>query len=83
MMVGVVEIIALLVGIVLLYLLFTVTKSLISLLINSIVAIILLFAVNFFGLGIAINIWSVLIVAIAGLPGLLLVIVLHLLKIAF
>jgi inhibitor of the pro-sigma K processing machinery len=77
------EIITLLIGIVLLYVLFTITKSLVSLLINSIVAIILLFAVNFFGFGIAINIWSVLVVAIAGLPGLLLVIILHLLNIAF
>jgi hypothetical protein len=82
-MVGVVEIIALFIGIVLLYLLFKIVKSLVSLLINSIVAILLLFIVNFFGLGIAINIWSVLIVAIAGLPGLLLVIILHLLGIAF
>jgi len=82
-MVGVVEIVALLVGIILLYLLFKIVKSLISLLINSIVAILLLFIVNFFGLGIAINIWSILIVAIAGLPGLLLVVILHLLNIAF
>ena len=82
-MVGVAEIIALLIGIALLYLLFKIVKSLISLLISSIIAVVLLFGLNFFGLGIVINIWSVLIVAIAGLPGLLLVILLHLLKIAF
>jgi inhibitor of the pro-sigma K processing machinery len=82
-MVGVAEIIALLLGIALLYLLFTIVKSLISLLISSIIAVVLLFGLNFFGIGIVINIWSVLIVAIAGLPGLLLVIILHLLKIAF
>lgn len=82
-MVGVVEIVALLVGIALLYLLFKIVKSLISLLISSIIAVVLLFGLNFFGLGIVINLWSVLIVAIAGLPGLLLVILLHLLKITF
>jgi len=77
------EIIAVLFGIVILYLLFSVTKSLIHLIINSIIALVLLFGLNFFGMNLQINIWSVLTVAIGGLPGLILVVVLHLLKIAF
>lgn len=79
-----VELAALLLSIVILYVLYRVLKELAKLLINSVAAVILLFLVNLFlGLGIAINIWSVAIVAISGLPGLVLVIILHFLGLAF
>jgi len=77
------EVIALLLGIIVLYLLFSITKNLIHLIINSVIALVLLFGLNFFGMGLQINIWSVLTVAIGGLPGLILVVILHFLKIAF
>jgi len=77
------EWVALALGLVLVYLLFRITKSLIHLVISSVIAIILLFGLNALGLGVAINIWSVLVVVFGGLPGFLLVVALHMLGIAF
>ncbi len=63
---------------------FKIVKKLWVMFASSILAIIGLFLLNIiFGLGIAINIWSVLIVALGGLPGLVLVILLKILGIAF
>ncbi|MFH1393500.1 MAG: pro-sigmaK processing inhibitor BofA family protein [Candidatus Micrarchaeota archaeon] len=54
------------------------------LILNSFVALIVLWILNaVFGLGIDVNIFSILIVAIGGLPGLLLVVLLKILGIAF
>jgi len=78
-----IEILTLLAAIVFLYILFRLTKSLISLLINSAIAIVVLLVLNLLGLGLQINVWSVLIIAIGGIFGLLSVLILHLLKIAF
>lgn len=50
---------------------------------SSLGALLLLWVLNILGLEIAINIWTVLIVAIGGIPGLLLVAILHLLGWAF
>ncbi|MBU0527308.1 MAG: pro-sigmaK processing inhibitor BofA family protein [Candidatus Micrarchaeota archaeon] len=51
---------------------------------NSVLGIIAFFALNFFfGFGIAINFWSVAIVALGGVGGLFFVLVLHFLGIAF
>jgi hypothetical protein len=58
-------------------------KKLLPLILNSIGALILLWILNILGLGVAINIWSIVIVAIGGFVGLLLVVLLHLLGIAF
>jgi hypothetical protein len=56
----------------------------IALLINSLIAILILFLLNaIFGFGIPINILTVLIVVIGGLVGLLLIIILRLMKVAF
>ena len=56
----------------------------IALLMNSIIAILIMFLLNaIFGLGIPVNIFTVLIVAIGGLVGLLLIIILRLMKIGF
>ena len=62
---------------------FRAVKKLLPLVLNSIGALIVLWILNLFGLGIAINIWSIVIVAIGGFVGLLLVVLLHLLGIAF
>jgi hypothetical protein len=56
----------------------------IALLINSLIAILILALLNaIFGFGIPINLLTVLVVVIGGLVGLLLIIVLRLMKIAF
>ena len=78
-----VEIILLILAILAVVVMFRVLKNFLPLLINSIGALIVLMILNFFGLGIAINIWSILIVAIGGFAGLLLIVLLHLLGIAF
>ena len=55
-----------------------------ALLINSLIAILIMFLLNaLFGLGIPINIITILIVAIGGIVGLLLIIILRLMKVAF
>lgn len=79
----IIEIIALLIGIVVLYLLFKLTKSLIGLVIHAILALLVLLGLDVLGFGIVINIWSVLIVALGGFIGLVLVVALHILRIAF
>lgn len=83
-MVGIIiEIAALLLGIIALYVIYKITKSLVHLVINSVVALALLFGLNLLGVGIQINIWSMLTVVIGGLLGLIIVVALHLLRIAF
>jgi len=78
-----VEIVVLILAILALIVLFRMLKELTPIIINSIGALILLWILNFFGFGIAINIWSVLIVAIGGFAGLVLIVLLHILGIAF
>jgi hypothetical protein len=58
-------------------------KKLWPLIWSSICALVLLIVLNLFGINIAINIFSVLIIAIGGMIGLFLVVLLHLLGIAF
>ncbi|HLC93318.1 MAG TPA: pro-sigmaK processing inhibitor BofA family protein [archaeon] len=59
-------------------------KSIIWLAINSVIGIIFLIIINFFPfVNITINIWSVLIAVFGGVPGVILLIILDLLKIAF
>ncbi len=53
-------------------------KFLIGVLINALVGFIILFALKAFGLAVAINLVSALIVGILGVPGLLIVLVLQL-----
>lgn len=79
-----IEVGALLVALFLLYLLIRFLKDPLYLLANSIFGIVILLLINvFFGLGIPINILSVGIVAIGGLTGLLLILVLHFLGLGF
>ena len=78
-----IEIILVILAILAAIVIFRAMKQLWPVIVNSIGALILLWLLNFIGLKIAINIWSILIVAIGGFVGLLLVILLHLLGIAF
>ena len=72
------EIFALLIALVLIYLLWKVLKLIGYLVANSIMGILVFWALNsFLGLGIAISILSVAVVAIAGIPGVLLVLLIH------
>ena len=59
-------------------------KSLAILIANSVIGLILLWLVNLLPIvNVAINLWSILIVALGGVPGLILLVILDLLKIAF
>ena len=59
-------------------------KDPVAILVNSLIAIGILFLLNaLFGVGIPINILTVLIVAIGGLLGLLILLVLRLMKVTF
>jgi hypothetical protein len=79
-----IELAVLAVAIILLYILFKILKEVIVLLANSIAGIIILFLLNIiFGLGIPINIFTLGIVALAGVVGLIVILVLHFLGIAF
>lgn len=78
------EILTIVFSIVILYVIFKLLKSLTMLLIHSVGALILLFLINsVLGFNIAINAFSILAVALGGLPGLILVLILHVLGLAF
>jgi len=79
-----IEVGTLLVALIVLWLLLVFVQNPVALLVNSIIAIVILFLLNaIFGLGIPINIITVLIVAIGGIVGLLLIIILRMMKVAF
>ena len=78
------ELLALLVAVVLIYVLWKLLKVVGYLIANSIMGILVFWVLNaFFGLGILINILSVAIVAIAGIPGVLIVLLIHFLGLGF
>jgi hypothetical protein len=77
------EIGALLVALFLLFLLFKFLKNPIYLLANSVLGILVFLILNALGLGVPINIFSVGIVAIGGMTGVVLVVVLHILGLGF
>ena len=72
-----------LLAVIVLYLLLVNSISITQLIINSLIAIVILFVVNMFGAGIPVNILTILIVALAGLPGLVLLLILHFLRLGF
>jgi hypothetical protein len=75
---------ALVVALIVLLLLIVFIQNPIALIINSLIAIGILFLLNaIFGLGIPINLVTILVVAIGGIVGLLLIIILRLMKVAF
>ena len=79
-----IEVGTLLVALIVLWLWLVFVQNPVALLFNSIIAIVILFLLNaIFGLGIPINIITVLIVAIGGIVGLLLIIILRMMKVAF
>ena len=78
------EVFGLLVAFVLIYVLWKVLKLVGYLIANSVMGILVFWALNaFFGLGIQISLLSVAIVAIAGIPGALIVLLIHFLGLGF
>ncbi|KAF5061818.1 SigmaK-factor processing regulatory protein BofA [anaerobic digester metagenome] len=78
------EIVGLVLAIIVAVLLYKVLKGATGLLVNAVVGVIVLWLLDLFiAPPVTINLWSVLIAAIGGLPGVLIVIVLHFLGIAF
>ena len=72
------EIGALVVAILILYVLYLILKNSVHLLINAVIGIIILMVINMFLVrDVAINFFSVAVVAIAGIPGVLLVLLIH------
>jgi hypothetical protein len=65
------------------YLIFKFLKNPEYIIYNSIMGILIFLILNIFGVGIAINIFSVGIVAIGGVPGVILVLLLHFLGLGF
>ncbi len=83
-MVFFVEIGALLVAVFILYLLYTFLKSPLHLIANAVMGIVILLIVNMFLVrDVAINFFSIGTVAIAGIPGVLLVLLIHFLSLGF
>jgi hypothetical protein len=79
-----IEVVALLVAVFILYLLYTLLKNPMSLIANAAMGIIFFFIINMFLVrDVAINFFSIAIVAIAGIPGVLLVLLLHFLGLGF
>ena len=78
-----VELGALLVALFLLYLLIRFLKNPLYILMNAAMGVLVFVILNLFGLGIPINLLSVGVVAIGGIAGLLLVVLLHFLGLGF
>lgn len=78
------ELLALLVAVVLIYVLWKLLNVIGYLIANSIMGILVFWVLNaFLGLGIPISILSIAIVAIAGIPGVLIVLIIHFLGLGF
>lgn len=78
------EIIGLILAIIILVVLFRVVKNIPALIGNAVLGIIILVVLNLFlSPPVVINIWSILISAIGGIAGVIIVLVLHFLGIAF
>ena len=78
------ELFALLLAFVLIYILWKILKLIGYLVANSIMGLLVFWVLNaFLGLGIVISFLSVVVVAIAGVPGILLVLLIHFLRLGF
>ena len=77
------EIVGLVIALLIVYLILRFLKDPMYIIANSIMGIIIFFVLNLFGLGIPINIFSIGIVAIGGVVGVLLVLIFHFLGLAF
>jgi len=83
-MVFFVELAALLIAVFILYLLYSLLKNPVSLVANAVMGIIIFLIVNLFLVReVAINLFSVGTVAIAGIPGVVLVLLIHFLGLGF
>jgi hypothetical protein len=80
---GFVGLFGLLVALFIVYLIFKFLKNPEYIIANSIMGILIFFILNLLGTGIPINIFSVGIVAIGGIPGLVLVLLIHFLGLGF
>ena len=68
----------------LLYVVFRFLKNPLLMILNSVLGFVALVLLNaIFGLGIVINFWSIVVVALGGLGGLIVVVLLHLLGLGF
>ena len=78
------EILGLILAIIVVIVLFRVVKNIPALIGNAVIGVIILVLLNLFlSPPVVINIWSILISAIGGIAGVFIVVVLHLLGIAF
>lgn len=75
--------VGLLVALLIVYLIYRFVKNPMYIIANSIMGIVIFFILNLFGVGIPINIFSVGIVAIGGIPGVVLVLLIHFLGLGF
>lgn len=83
-MVFFIEVGALILAVLILYLLLRVVESPMQIVANAVIGIIVLLIINMFLIqNVAINFFSIAIVALAGIPGVLLVLLLHFLGLTF
>ncbi len=80
---GFVGLIGLLVALLIVYLIYRFFKNPMYIIANSIMGIVIFFILNLFGAGIPINLFSVGIVAIGGVLGAVLVLIIHFLGLGF
>jgi hypothetical protein len=79
-----IEIATLLIAIIILYVIWKLLKLVAYLIVNSIMGILVFYLLNtYFAIGIPISLLSIGIVAIAGIPGVVLVLVIHFLGLGF
>jgi len=79
-----IEVGALILAVLILYLLLRVVESPMQIVANAVIGIIVLLIINMFLIqNVAINFFSIAIVALAGIPGVLLVLLLHFLGLTF
>jgi hypothetical protein len=78
------EVATLIVAVIIIFVLWRMLENATQLAVNSIIGIIAFWLLNqFFGLGIPINWLSILVVALAGIPGVILVVLIHFLGLGF
>ncbi|MFA5412795.1 MAG: pro-sigmaK processing inhibitor BofA family protein [Candidatus Micrarchaeia archaeon] len=77
------ELVGLLIALVIVYLILRFLKDPMYIIANSIMGIVIFFVLNLFGFGITIDLFSIGIVAIGGVAGVLLVLIFHFLGLAF
>jgi hypothetical protein len=75
--------VGLLIALLIVYLIFRFVKNPMYIIANSIVGIVIFIILNVFGIDIPINIFSIGIVALGGIPGVLLVLIIHFLGLGF